>query len=956
MKSRILTLLGVGVMVVACLTLVSAQLKDVTGPLDDTYPKSQMSEDLRIALQTSKTTLEIDTINVEVDYMVGDDHSHELLQPEIDAVVEMFACHGIVMNIEISDPLPHVDVLGNIDGDVFNNPTPNTGFAWIKSNYCDHLGEPGWHYCIMAHLYDFGAGTGSSGLAEINGDDFIVSLGGAWTLDEVGTPFDRAGTFAHELGHNLGLRHSGDQSQGVVGAYKPNYASIMCYRYQLNAVRQEMMCEGMTGECSPFRNLDYSSGTLPPLNENNLYETFGIGYGPVDWNCNGVIDQTPVTVDLAGFPCGSGTSYQTLTDYDDWSNITDVTYTRHREALKNAEVVACLTFDEYSQNVKANPEMCGTVEIVPEPCTFPYADSDGDGIGDDCDACPGPGQDDDDGDGICSDVDNCPYTANPSQIDVNNNGIGDACECTTPKFVRSGEAAGDWFGWRANNAGDFNGDGYDDIIVGARSSDGVADEAGRAYVYSGRTEALLLLVNGEAEGDRLGTSVDGAGDVNQDGYADVIIGAYRNGISGTHSGRVYVFYGGEVITPDTVSAADADMILDGWAANDNFGWEVAGIGDVDGEPGPDLLIGARQQSGDEQGKAYVYSGQTGDMVYSYSGESPGQIFGYSVASAGDFNNDGTDDFMVGALTYYTGIDYYCGRVYIYSGFDGSLLVTITGDAEWNYFGGDVSSAGDLNGDGFADVIIGAPLNDTGEPNGGTAYVFNGYGGPFPGDLTTASASMVFTGTADLSLQGWSVSYTRDMNGDGVNELVVGEPQQPGYNLLTGRVHIYSGADGTELYMLSSETRNDMFGRWVCGSELSTSPHPLDLIVGAHLSDSGGSDAGRVYAYMFGDEDDDGVLDNCDNCLGVANADQMDSDGNGIGDACQYLCGDANGDAAINVADAVFLVNYIFKGGPAPDPICTGDANGDGVVNVADAVYLISYVFKGGPGPVEPCCP
>ena len=104
-----------------------------------------------------------------------------------------------------------------------------------------------------------------------------------------------------------------------------------------------------------------------------------------------------------------------------------------------------------------------------------------------------------------------------------------------------------------------------------------------------------------------------------------------------------------------------------------------------------------------------------------------------------------------------------------------------------------------------------------------------------------------------------------------------------------------------------------------------------------------------------DADADGVPDGCDNCPDLANADQTDVDENGIGDACQAVCGDTNGDGEPNVGDAVYMIAYVFKGGPAPDPVCAGDANGDGDPNVGDAVYLITYVFKGGPGPVESCC-
>ncbi|MCH9031534.1 MAG: PKD domain-containing protein [candidate division Zixibacteria bacterium] len=345
----------------------------------------------------------ITELNVEVDYMVDTDHTHILYQAEIDALVAMFACQGITLTIDLSDAIPHTDVLLSNGFGVFNNPATD-GYLGIKNAFFDHSGQPGWHYCVMGHNYE---GTTSSGLAEIFGDDFIVTLGSFSA--QVGTSFDRAGTFAHEFGHNLGLTHAGNQNENILTQFKPNYLSVMTYRYQLSGgIRYAMFCSGLADSCMPIRKLDYSHGLRPSLDENALDERIGMGLGPVDWNCNAVIDTTPVVVDIAGYPCAGGTSFQVNTDYDDWSNIVDVTFTYGRGALTDRPHVTCVTPEELEDfKLAAGFDCNNEPAIFVEPCEYPFNDADGDGPGDLCD--------------------NCPEVFDPFQRDENMDGLGDVC-------------------------------------------------------------------------------------------------------------------------------------------------------------------------------------------------------------------------------------------------------------------------------------------------------------------------------------------------------------------------------------------------------------------------------------------------------------------------------------------------------------------------------------------------
>ncbi len=368
------------------------------------FPHLQIDPSLAEALLSAPTGSAVTAINVEVDYMVTGAHNHALQQNEIASIVAMFACQGITMTIDQSESIAEVTVLTSAGVGVFNNAGAD-GFLKIKNEHFNHAGQPGWHYCVMAHNYDPGGGvTTSSGLAEIFGDDFIVSLGSF--SGNVGTSFNRAGTFVHELGHNLGLTHAGDQNEGIVTQYKPNYPSSMAYRYQLSGVRQALICENTTDSCIPHKNLDYSHGLMPDLDENALDERLGVGYGPVDWNCNGVIDTLPVGSDIVN--CGAG-SRELNRDYDDWSNIVDVTFSLNRSALDSREPVGCLTFEETESFSFQRAAIDCFTDPTPsvEPCSYPFTDDDGDGIGNSCD--------------------NCSEIFNPYQRDINSDFVGDVC-------------------------------------------------------------------------------------------------------------------------------------------------------------------------------------------------------------------------------------------------------------------------------------------------------------------------------------------------------------------------------------------------------------------------------------------------------------------------------------------------------------------------------------------------
>lgn len=291
--------------------------------------------------------------------------------------------------------------------------------------------------------------------------------------------------------------------------------------------------------------------------------------------------------------------------------------------------------------------------------------------------------------------------------------------CLSP--LRTGAAG---FGSATAFPGDLNADGAPDFVVGAGTFEAAGDGVpGSVYVYFGgaTTDSIPdVVLTGEANGDRFGYAAAGAGDLNGDGFADLVVGAYRNDAANPDAGRAYVYFGGPGF--DTTP----DLVLSGTGFNDNFGIAVAGIGDVDADGWDDLLVGARNAGGDESGRAYVFFGGPAlDAVADLNvvGQ-PGERLGFAVARAGDVDADGHADFLVGAYTW-PSWPVETGRAYLFFGGPGVDAVAdriFTGDQNGGHFG-DALAGADVNGDGAADVVIGASQR---AGSSGMAFVY--YGG------------------------------------------------------------------------------------------------------------------------------------------------------------------------------------------------------------------------------------
>jgi hypothetical protein len=426
-------------------------------------------------------------------------------------------------------------------------------------------------------------------------------------------------------------------------------------------------------------------------------------------------------------------------------------------------------------------------------------------------------------------------------------------------IISGGES--DNFGWAVSGVGDVNNDGIDDLLVGAPASPALAGFAGRAFLFFGplsgdlgSSDADVVFDPEGVFGDNFGISVTNAGDVNNDGNDDIIIGARSSDAGGIQSGRAYLHYG--PFSAGTIVPGEADAIFTG-AAFDELGWSAAAAGDVNNDGFGDILLGGPNALS-SLGRVLLYHGPLSgnytpaDADASIVGEIADERLGSSVAGAGDVNNDGFDDLLIGQFSPLIPVPNNGRALLFYGPVSGTLSASdadaqIIGEVLDDRLGISVSSAGDMNGDGNADLLLGADQFWSG--NRGKAYVFLG---PLSGIVSAATAEAVLRGERNGDLFGTSVGSAGDINGDQVPDIIVGATNGgaagagAGY-LFFGPLSGNVSASDADL-ILEEGTGGGWFGNSVAATGDLDDNGLRDIGIGAPLSDMPASDAGRVYVF------------------------------------------------------------------------------------------------------------
>ncbi|MFO5493530.1 MAG: cadherin domain-containing protein, partial [Cuspidothrix sp.] len=476
-------------------------------------------------------------------------------------------------------------------------------------------------------------------------------------------------------------------------------------------------------------------------------------------------------------------------------------------------------------------------------------------------------------------------------------------------FIINGENQ-EQLGFSVSPAGDINGDGIADLVIGAPSSD-LDDKgnAGKSYVVFGSKDGFNptidfatldgtkgFVINGAEEGDQSGYSVSNLGDLNGDGVDDLAIGA--PGDIGNSLGKVHIIFGSKETSYfnnpiDLSDLGNKGFTVEGSGFSSNAGWAVSSAGDINGDGIKDLLIGATNDGNNGPsivGESYVIFGTenfnstinlddsdqfgVNDGLIIISNEE--NNLGYSVSSAGDINGDGIDDLIIGA-PYADTNGNNSGSTFVIYGrdknnpFTNTFAEGIINVSELNLEDGfvingqgvdqsgfSVSKAGDINGDGIGDLIIGA--RDGGTNYTGKTYVVFGKNGKFDSNINLAdldgSNGFAINGIEEVGNSGWAVSALGDVNDDGIDDIIVSAPNA---NESKGQAYVIYGSkadfgssfdlssfNGDNGFVIDGLIANGQFGYSVSGAGDVNDDSVNDLIISAPFADSNNGAAYVVF--------------------------------------------------------------------------------------------------------------
>ncbi|MHB1350612.1 MAG: integrin alpha [Desulfobulbaceae bacterium] len=516
----------------------------------------------------------------------------------------------------------------------------------------------------------------------------------------------------------------------------------------------------------------------------------------------------------------------------------------------------------------------------------------------------------------------------------------------TPAAVLESNQSEAYLGWSVSDAGDVNGDGYADVILGAPYYNNVETDEGAAFVYHGGASGInaspaAVLDSNQADAG-MGFSVSSAGDVNGDGYADVVVGAPYYDKGEPAEGAAFVYHGGS-----SGIGTSPVAVLDSNQANAGMGFSVSSAGDVNGDGYADLVVGAPYYDKGEtaEGAAFVYhggaSGINANPAAVLDSNQADAGMGLSVSSAGDVNGDGYADVVVGA-PYYDNGETDEGAAFVYhgsaAGIGTSPVAVLDSNQAAARSGHSVSGAGDVNGDGYADVLVGAPYYDNGEADEGAAFVYHGSTAGI-----SASPAVVLESNQIIACLGFSVSGAGDVNGDGYADVLVGAPYYDKGETNEGAAFVYhggiSGISATPAEVLESNQVNANLGYSVSSAGDVNGDGYADVLVGAPYYDKGETNEGAAFVYHGGvagiSATPTAVLDSnqADAGMGLSVSSAGDVNGDGYADvlvgAPAYDNGETNEGAA-----------FVYYGNSGGRPVLARQMRADGSLPVQ--VWGASY--------------